>query len=178
MSAALSENAARNVQAAIVNIVRDWSAALDDGTTLTHPGDQQQWSHPKDMSIWSAYLIFDCLGQLLYGRSFDTTRTTHNRAFLEMLPRNIRVNNILGQIPSLRQFNLAKVFLYSHMQKSMDRIKFSTKVLQSSLADPEDGIGPKNILSFLKEARNADKGTVYSDAEMISEINLLLAAGM
>ena len=44
---------------------------VDRWNELLPDGDGTEWSKPKDLSDWSNYLVFDILGDLCFGRSFE-----------------------------------------------------------------------------------------------------------
>lgn len=51
-----------------------WNEILLQGTT-----DSEGWTEPKNMSNWCDYLVFDILGDLCFGKSFDTKEPGENK---------------------------------------------------------------------------------------------------
>ena len=60
----------RSVQSAedfVIKHVDRWCDMMLDG-------DNQRWSAPRNMAEWCDYLTFDILGDLCFGRSFESTQ--------------------------------------------------------------------------------------------------------
>ncbi|KAI9790607.1 MAG: hypothetical protein M1816_004939 [Peltula sp. TS41687] len=60
---------------------------VDRWNELLLDGDGEDWSQPKDLTEWSDYLIFDILGDLCFGRSFETKEPGDNP--LKIIPHAI-----------------------------------------------------------------------------------------
>lgn len=59
-----------------------WNEILLEGTR-----DSQGWTEPKNMSVWCDYLVFDILGDLCFGKSFETKEPGENK--LKAIPHLI-----------------------------------------------------------------------------------------
>ena len=172
MASAFSNQAVQEVQPAIMNVIRDWCSALgDDGIA----GDE--WASSKDMSDWSAWVIFDSLGSLLFGQSFNTTRSAEQRPFLALMAHNIWFLNILGQMPLLKQLKLGAVVMRDQGRKLGRRLAFARKLLRERLDQEEQPARPKDLIHYLMQAKDPETGKGYEESELVSEINLLLVAG-
>ncbi|KAI9651317.1 hypothetical protein NHQ30_001356 [Ciborinia camelliae] len=171
MSQAFSDQAVRGMQPHILSAIRDWCAGLgarDQPSPSKEPGE---WSSPKDMAHWAAYMIFDSLGEICYGKSFNTALSNDNRFFLDVIAANIRRMNILGQMPILKTVNDAK-FLFANAKK---QISFTARQLRSRLDVTNSD--RRDIIYYLQQARDPDTGEGYSEEELMSETTLLLGAG-
>ena len=60
--------------------INRWLELLTEGT-------ETQWSDPKNMADWANYLVFDILGELCYGRSFNLKEPGSNE--LKYIPKLI-----------------------------------------------------------------------------------------
>ncbi|TGO14403.1 hypothetical protein BTUL_0053g00020 [Botrytis tulipae] len=99
MTQAFSDQAVRTMEPHISSAIRDWCTGLgarDDlsssSTSASHskelrPGD---WSSPKDMAHWAAYMIFDSLGEICFGKTFNTSLSHENRFFLDLMAADRR----------------------------------------------------------------------------------------
>jgi cytochrome P450 len=173
MAYAFSIQSVQAVQSSLIDVIRDWCAALgDDGTA------SDKWASPKDMSHWSAWVIFDSLGSLLFGQSFNTTRSVEHRPFLTLMDHNIWFLNILGNMPPLKQLKLGAVVMGDQGRKLGMRLAFARKLLQKRLDLGDHYTGPKDLVHYLMRAEHPETGKGFDEHELISEINMLLVAGM
>lgn len=69
---AFSEKALRSSEAFIVQHVDRWCELL-----LETDGASDGWSKPRDMAHWCDYLILDILGDLCFGKTFDSKEVGH-----------------------------------------------------------------------------------------------------
>lgn len=60
---------------------------VDRWNELLLDGDGKDWSRPKDLAEWSDYLVFDILGDLCFGRSFEVKEPGENS--LKTIPHAI-----------------------------------------------------------------------------------------
>lgn len=182
MSSALSDQVLRSVQPAMKDIIHDWCAALTDCNSLSEASKKNKWSAPKDMSKWCPYLIFDCLGQLLYSKPFGTVRRSDDRPFIDLISKNVWFDNVVGQLPALKRSKLFAILTRGQKKKLASRLAFSRQVLDSRLSKTptspsQDRESPKDILQALQQAKDPETDKGYTETELISEINLLLPTG-
>lgn len=179
MSQAFSDQAVREMQPHIIRVVGEWCAALGDRSreslkkTQTNDGG---WTSPKDMRDWCAYVIFDSLGELLLGNSFETIGSDKNRPFLHLMAENVRFINIIGQVPLWGRLNLSAVFMRGKREERAKQIAFSRSQLRKRLALGADS-DRRDIIHYLQKARDPETGCKYSEEALTGETVLLLAAG-
>jgi len=180
MSHAFSDSAVREIQPYIIKVIREWCDALGDrlGTSpQTVTAEKGGWSTPKDMKDYAAYNIFDSLGELLFGESFNTITGDKNRHFLDTLPKVVRFNNVIGQMPSLARFRLDLFFLRGQKERRQQQIGFAISNLKKRLTLGPDSNGRRDIIHYLQKAKDPETGEGYSEKELIGETVLLLGAG-
>jgi cytochrome P450 len=179
MTHAFSEQAVRGIQPYITSSIREWCTALGDSLEpgKAPPKDEEQWSEPRDMRHWSAYVIFDALGELLFGESFRTVSRSDNRFFLELMASNSRLINITGQMPILGRLNLSTVFTRAHKERRAKQFGFLRAKLQKRLALGPDSEGRRDIIYYLQQGKDSQTGQGYTEAELMGEAALLLGAG-
>ncbi|PYI08359.1 benzoate 4-monooxygenase cytochrome P450 [Aspergillus sclerotiicarbonarius CBS 121057] len=185
MSQAFSDQAVRAMEPHILSTIRDWCLALGD----QHPNQQQElgdatkgrkdandgWSRPKDMVHWSACLIFDALGEICFGKTFNTSLSNENHFFFPLMALNVRILNICGQMPLLRHLGLDKYLRWGTDADRDRQVAFSRKQLSTRLAAKESQ--RRDIIHYLQLARDPETGQGYSQTELIGEVTLLLGAG-
>lgn len=82
LNAAFSDRALKSAEPFIIRHVDRWCQRLLEGSEK-----DKGWSQPKNMADWSDYLVFDILGDLCYGRSFDTKEPGDSN--LKLVPKFI-----------------------------------------------------------------------------------------
>jgi cytochrome P450 len=175
MSHAFSEQAVRETQPYIISAIRVWCEMLGDRLEQETAPPQDQWASPKDMRYWSAYVIFDALGELLLGESFNTTSRSDNRFFLDLMASNARWINIIGQMPFLGRFNFSTIFAYN--ERRARQFAFLRAQLKKRLALGSESKGRRDIIHYLQQGKDPNTGHGYSEMELMGETALLLGAG-
>ena len=82
LSHAFSEAALKGMESYVLEQVRDLCDKLGNST--------DEWSEPRNMSVWADYLAFDVLGELCYGKSFEMKERGNNRYVAELVPIAVR----------------------------------------------------------------------------------------
>lgn len=177
MSQAFSDQALRGMEPHILSTIRHWCNGLgknEDQRTILPAGE---WSTPKDMAHWAAYMVFDVLGEICFGESFGTSVENDNRFFLDLMTANVRVLNIIGQMPILKRLNLAAYMMRGTQENRKKQIAFSRQQLSKRLNSGLENSGRRDIIYYLQQARDPETGEGYSEMELMSETTLLLGAG-
>ena len=58
---------------------------------------QETWSAARDLSEYTSYLSFDIMGQVCFGRSFDTLEKSDNRYILNVLSDGAQCLNTVSK---------------------------------------------------------------------------------
>ncbi|KAI9040037.1 cytochrome P450 [Aspergillus affinis] len=176
MSQAFSDHALCGMEPHIVSSIREWYCAIGEDTGINNAA-QDGWTRPKDMAHWSACIVFDVLGEMCFGRSFETSTKEENYFFFPLMALNVRILNIFGQLPPLRTLGLEAYFRRGTAANRERQIKFSRKQLADRLAIDTEVSKRKGIIYYFQKARDPDTGEAYLQSELISETTLLLGAG-
>lgn len=80
LNSVFSENALRSAETFVIQHVNRWCELLLDKNSV-------DWSAPKNMTDWSDCLVFDILGDLCFGKSFDIKEPEANQ--LKVVPHTI-----------------------------------------------------------------------------------------
>ena len=75
-----SDKAVRSAETFVIDHVDRWNELLLDANS-------KDWSQPKNLARWSDYLLFDILGDLCFGKSFNIKEPEENP--LKMIPHAI-----------------------------------------------------------------------------------------
>lgn len=179
MSNAFSDQALRSMEPYILSAIRDWCSALGDGdgTNSQTALKVGEWSTPKDMAHWSACVIFDTLGEICFGKTFETSLRDENHFFFALMSYNMYIINIVGQMPILKPLGVEAYLRRGTTANRQRQVAFSRKQLSTRLAATPDTTNRKDIIYYLLQARDPETGEGYSDPELISEVTTLLGAG-
>ncbi|KAI9781242.1 MAG: hypothetical protein M1816_002425 [Peltula sp. TS41687] len=167
---------------------------IDRWNELLLDGDGKDWSQPKDLAEWSDYLVFDILGDLCFGKSFEIKEPGENP--LKTIPHSIhtylRFAFPMARSPLLDLFLWLKPRglnslldaltpkdvknYYRFIEQSvLERRKLEE---ESQKLDDEGKGARQDMFHFLSQAKNPDTGEfAYSEQELLAEADLLIAAG-
>ncbi|KAL9039352.1 MAG: hypothetical protein Q9214_004912 [Letrouitia sp. 1 TL-2023] len=155
---------------------------------------EKGWSQPKNMADWSDYLVFDILGDLCYGRSFDTKEPGDNN--LKLVPKFIHdyVNTMypIAQSPftnpwlwlkprgldKLLDWSLPKNVktYFSFIEDCLKQRISEEKELQTGKVDPKDV--RKDMFHYIFQSKDPETGNMgYRHEELFCESDLLIIAG-
>lgn len=81
LNSAFSETAIRSAETFVVKHVDRWNELIIDGN------DGKEWTAPQNVSNLADYLVFDIMGDLCFGTSFDLKEVGENR--FRHMPHNI-----------------------------------------------------------------------------------------
>lgn len=73
LNSAFSEKAIRSAETFVVKHVDRWTEVIVDGN------DGKEWTAPQNMSNLADYLVFDIMGDLCFGQSFDLKEVGENQ---------------------------------------------------------------------------------------------------
>ncbi|KAI9788795.1 MAG: hypothetical protein M1816_006576 [Peltula sp. TS41687] len=150
--------------------------------------DGNDWSQPKDLAEWSDSLVFDILGDLCFGRSFEIKEPGENP--LKTIPHTI--HKYLRLTYPMTRSPLLDLFLWlkpKGLNSLLDAITpkdvknyyrfVEQSVLKRRQLEEEGTKGTRqDMFHFLFQAKNPDTGeSAYSEQELFAEANLLIVAG-
>ncbi|KJZ78234.1 hypothetical protein HIM_02272 [Hirsutella minnesotensis 3608] len=180
MSQAFSEKAVREMEPHVVSAIREWCSAIceRDGQTSNHDNTKTvEWSSPRNMAHWAAYMVFDVLGEICFGETFGSSTRSDNRYYLQLLTQQVRSVNVVGQMRMLQHMKLGTVLMHGSRERRQQQVAFSQKQLRKRLELGPTSNGRRDIVHFLQKACDPETGEKYSVGELIFETFLLLAAG-
>ncbi|KAH8695171.1 cytochrome P450 [Talaromyces proteolyticus] len=168
MSSAFSDQALRNMEPHILSAIRDWCSAL---------GKNYEDSALKGHGHWSTCVVFDALGEVCFGRSFESSCSDENHFFFALMSLNMYIINIVGQMPILRSLGVEPYLRRGTAANRQRQVAFAGKQLRTRLEADKSGTNRRDIIYYLLRAQDPETGKGYSDSELISEVTMLLGAG-
>jgi cytochrome P450 len=185
MGQAFSDQAVRGFEQYVLSHVEDLVERI--GATLDQSKKTENlWSTPLDMAAWCNWLVFDIMGDLVFGRSFGTLGDRpENRNGIYLLGRAARRNYVVAAMPMLLYTGAEKILpilrgLYADRSKYLAfgkrQVMERTKDSKAS-GSPRLESGRRDIFSFLLNAKDPESGQGFHQNELWMEGNTLIVAG-
>lgn len=153
------------------------------GRAVNRPGgERQRWSTPLDMQRWCNWLVFDIMGDLVFGKSMGTLGDLpEKREAIRLLGQAARRNYTVAAYPPLMYYGLEK-WVPPFRKIYQDRCKYlafgKQSVMERTERDKKEGdTGRKDIFSFMLHARDPETGQGLPTQELWMEGNTLIVAG-
>lgn len=183
-NSAISDKAIRSAEGFVRQHADRWCELLLDG-------DGKSWSEPRNMTNRSDYLVFDILGELCYGKSFETKEPGENA--LRSVPHNIvqymRFLYSITMSPfvniwiSLKPKGLDKLFAISMPQDMKKYVNFVQTSMSQRFKEEETYLkngadaSRKDMLYYIFRAKDPEtEQPGYTRAEIIEEAEMLTVA--
>ncbi|KAK4544631.1 hypothetical protein LTR36_004203 [Oleoguttula mirabilis] len=177
---AFSGDALRGLEPYILDHVQDLVNRI--GVAVNRlGGEQQRWSAELDMAKYLNWLVFDIMGDLVFGKSFGTLGDKpENREGIRLLGRAAKRNYVVAAMPALAKHGFEK-WLPGFRSLYLDRLKylaFGKAQVQARTKDHCFGeTGRRDIFSFLLHAKDPESGEGFPMPELWMEGNTLIVAG-
>ncbi|KAK0348013.1 hypothetical protein LTR59_000496 [Friedmanniomyces endolithicus] len=180
MSQASSAEAMRGMEVYVVGLVQDLVDKIDEVIKVSD-AERDGCSSTVPMASYLNWLVFDIMGDLVFGKSFGTLGDKpENREGIRLLGRAAKRNYVVGAMPLLAQRGLEKwlPFLGSLY---LDRCKYlafgKAQVLARTKENGFGESGRRDIFSYLLYAKDPETGTGFPMPELWMEGNTLIVAG-
>ncbi|MCJ1438934.1 hypothetical protein MMC27_008324 [Xylographa pallens] len=182
-----TEKSVRSAGEFINKHVDRWNELLLDGAG-------EEWSVPRNLTDWSDSLVFDILGDLCFGRSFEIKEPKENP--LKVIPHTIvgymrfyypiTKSPLLDLVVWLKPRGLDKLFealtppdvkrYFRFIEGSVSERRQLEVELQTLKGKGE--AVREDMFHYLFQAKNPETGEpAYSEQELLAEANLLIIAG-
>ncbi|EMC96471.1 hypothetical protein BAUCODRAFT_33830 [Baudoinia panamericana UAMH 10762] len=179
MGQAFSETAMRGLEQYVQGHVQDLIERLK---SVAEPSEQKGGcSVEVDMASWLNWLVFDIMGDLVFGKSFGTLGDKpENREGIRLLGQAAKRNYVVAAMPVLAQRGLEK-WLPFLRSLYLDRQKYlAFGKAQVMARTKENGFGEsgrRDIFSYLLHAKDPETGQGFPLPELFMEGNTLIVAG-
>lgn len=182
MGQAFSDTALKGFEQYVQGHVQDLVERI--GATASRPNpDKSRWSVPVDMADWCNWLVFDIMGDLVFGRSFGTLgEQPENRRGIYLLGRAARRNYVVAAMPALITTGLEKVlpllrglYLDRCQYLAFGKKQVMDKIARNKASPTESA--RRDIFSFLLHAKDPQSGEGMPMPELCMEGNTLIVAG-
>ena len=178
LSQAFSDNAMRGLQPHILQVIRTFC-----GTIADNPGKSAQietrydgWSKPRNMGHWANYMSYDVLGDICYGRSFDTLEREDNRFAVKLVGMSSQFHYLNAQMPVLKKLGLDRL-LFPTLRAERQRFMAYSKSRLAERMKLGIDTDRRDFFYYLLKARDPETGQGFAMQELWGESNVLLIAG-
>lgn len=153
---AFSDQALRGLEQYVLENVQIFIDRIND-TVKDPKRDQKSWSTALDMQKYCNWLVFDIMGDLVFGKSFGTLGANpENRKGIYLLGRAAKRNYIVAAMPALITTGAEK-WLPGLSGLYWDRLKYfafgKAQVMARTKEHANGDTGRKDIFSFLMRAK-------------------------
>ncbi|KFY09577.1 hypothetical protein V492_05436 [Pseudogymnoascus sp. VKM F-4246] len=187
LNSVFSEKAIRSAEAFVVKHVDRWTELLIDGN------DGKEWTAPQNMSNLAEYLVFDIMGDLSFGTSFELKEPGENQ--FRHIPHTIadymqfmypiQHSPILKFWIWLKPKGLDSLLESVSPKNVKDYYAFVEESLMKRMGQEEnlrkpgfnDVQGRKDMFHYLFNAVDDAGNPAYSADELNAEANLLIIGG-
>jgi cytochrome P450 len=129
------------------------------------------------MAQWSNYVVYDVLGDICYGQSFDTLLREDNRFAVKLVGLSSKFHYLMGQMPVLKKLGLDRV-LFKDLRANRQRfMAYSRSRLAERMTLGTDN-DRRDFFYYLLKAKDPETGVGFQTQELWGESNVLLIAGM
>lgn len=187
MGQAFSDGAMKGMEQYVLGHVEDLVNRVGEVVEKESAGEGEKngkgdWSKPLDMAAWCNWLVFDIMGDLVFGKSFGTLgERVENRRGIFLLGRAARRNYVVAAMPALLYTGLEKVLpiLRGLYLDRCQYLAFGKKQVMDVMERQKrgEGKGRKDIFSFLLTAKDPETGEGMPMPELWMEGNTLIVAG-
>jgi cytochrome P450 len=187
MGQAFSDSALRGFEQYVLGHVEDLVERIKSAANSSN-SQESRWSAPQDMSNWCNWLVFDIMGDLVFGKSFGTLGDKpENRRGIFLLGRAARRNYTVAAMPMLLYSRLEEVlpllrglYLDRCQYLAFGKKQVMERTKEGGFGQP--GSAPtettrRDIFSFLLHAKDPESGEGMPMPELWMEGNTLIVAG-
>ncbi|KAF2275234.1 benzoate 4-monooxygenase cytochrome-like protein P450 [Westerdykella ornata] len=146
-------------------------------TTAGGDGDDEEgWADVWNAANWANWLVFDIMGDLVFGKAFGMLEGPANRFAVELVGNAAHRHLICGTYLPLHTLHLDKL-LFHHI--ASQRAQYMAYSKSQALERTRLGldVDRRDFFYHLLQARDPETGAGFSMNELWGESNLLIIAG-
>jgi len=128
------------------------------------------------MANWANYMSYDVLGDICYGRSFDTLEMEENRFAVKLVGMSSQFHYLNAQMPVLKKLGLDRL-LFPNLRAVRQRFMAYSKSRLAERMKLGTDTDRRDFFYYLLKARDPETGQGFATQELWGESNVLLIAG-
>ena len=121
-------------------------------------------------------MSYDVLGDICYGKSFETLEREDNRFAVELVGISSKFHYLNGQMPKLKKLGLDRV-LFPTIRAEREKFMAYSKSRLSERMKLGNDTDRRDFFYYLLNAKDPETGQGFAVPELWGESNVLLIAG-
>ncbi|KAF2490822.1 cytochrome P450 [Lophium mytilinum] len=138
--------------------------------------EEKGWTGEWNMAHWCNWLVFDIMGDLVFGKAFGMLEGEGNRFAVDLVGNAAHRHLICGTQLTLHNYHLDKL-LFRKIAANRTRYMQYSRTQATARTNLGLDTDRKDFFYHLLQARDPETGAGFSPAELWGESNLLIIAG-
>ncbi|KAF2737258.1 cytochrome P450 [Polyplosphaeria fusca] len=174
MSHAFSDAAIKSLEKYVLANVRTACQLL--GEAKSENGDEKGWNQAWNMANWCNWMVFDIMGDLVFGKAFGMLESSQNRFAVELVSNAAHRHLICGTHLLIHRWHLDKILFRKIAAQRAQYMQYSKAQAMGRTKMGLD-VDRKDFFYHLLNAKDPETGNGFSMDELWAESNLLIIAG-
>jgi len=177
ISHAFSDAAIKSLEKYILANVRTGCRLLGEKAAAAEKnGEREEWADMWNVADWCNWLVFDIMGDLVFGKAFGMLESPVNRFAVDLVGNAAHRHTICGTHLTIHKWHLDKILFRKIAAQRGQYMQYSKSqaVERTKLGLDVDR---KDFFYYLLNARDPETGKGFSMDELWGESNLLIIAG-
>ncbi|KAL8989744.1 MAG: hypothetical protein Q9177_001442 [Variospora cf. flavescens] len=134
------------------------------------------WSAPRDIAHWTNCLSFDIIGDICYGKSFETLTSTKNISTLQFINGVSKLMYVSAQMTWIIRCGLHYIAFLPYIRAWHKFVTVGTTITDQRM---QTGLKTerRDVFQYLLEAKDPETGHGLSKQQIMDESNAFLIAG-
>jgi cytochrome P450 len=176
MSHAFSDAAIKSLEKYILANVRVACDLLGKSNNAPGMTDEKGWNSPWNAAHWCEWLVFDIMGDLVFGKAFGMLEGPQNRFATELVGNAAHRHLICGTHLTIHNWHLDKLFFRKIAGQRAQYMQYSKGQAMERTKLGVD-VDRKDFFYYLLNAKDPETGAGFNMNELWGESNLLIIAG-
>ncbi|KAJ4365024.1 hypothetical protein N0V83_008640 [Neocucurbitaria cava] len=179
MSHAFSDAAIKSLEKYILANVRVGCELLrrkSNGGISENGADDKGWNDQWNAAHWCEWLVFDIMGDLVFGKAFGMLESPVNRFATELVGNAAHRHLICGTHLTIHNWHLDKLLFRKIAGQRAQYMQYSKRQAMGRTKLGVD-VDRKDFFYYLLNAKDPETGKGFSMDELWGESNLLIIAG-
>ncbi|KAF1967614.1 cytochrome P450 [Bimuria novae-zelandiae CBS 107.79] len=174
LSHAFSDAAIKSLERFILANVRTGCRLLEERGQ--DGGDEKGWREPWNVANWCNWLVFDIMGDLVFGKAFGMLESPVNRFAVDLVGNAAHRHLICGTHLTIHNWHLDKILFRKIAAQRAQYMQYSKSQAMERTKMGMD-VDRKDFFYHLLNAKDPETGNGFSMDELWGESNLLIIAG-
>lgn len=174
LSHAFSDQAIKSLERWILANVRTGCRLLEEKGK--DAGPEKGWREPWNVANWCNWLVFDIMGDLVFGKAFGMLESPINRFAVDLVGNAAHRHLICGTHLTIHNWHLDKILFRKIAAQRGQYMQYSKSQAMERTKMGLD-VDRKDFFYHLLNAKDPETGNGFSMDELWGESNLLIIAG-